>query len=97
MYISRNYEPCHATQDGQVVMESSDKLWYTGGGNGKPLQYTCHENLMKCIKRQKKKKKKKDVSYSVMQNVHHFQDDLQKSLISGWLPEKFKLTGSCWT
>ena len=28
-----------ATQDGQVTMESSDKVWSTGEGNGKPLQY----------------------------------------------------------
>ena len=28
-------------------------MWSTGGGNGKWPQYTCHENLMNCIKRQK--------------------------------------------
>ena len=44
---------CKATQDGWVRVESSDKTWSTRGGNGKPLQYTCHENLMNCIKRQK--------------------------------------------
>ena len=31
--------PCRATQDAQVMVESSDKTWSTGGGNGKPLQY----------------------------------------------------------
>ena len=34
---------CSATQDGQVIMESSEKTWYTGGGNDKPLQYSCLE------------------------------------------------------
>ena len=34
--------PSRATQDGWVTAESSDKMWSTGGGNGKPLQYTCH-------------------------------------------------------
>ena len=34
---------CRATQDGQVRAESSDKTWSTGGGNGKPPQYTCRE------------------------------------------------------
>ena len=29
-----------ATQDGQVIVKSSDKTWSTGGGNGKPLQYS---------------------------------------------------------
>ena len=45
--------PCRATQDGQVVVESSDKMWSTGEGNGKPLQYSCLENPMNIIKRQK--------------------------------------------
>ena len=31
--------PCKATQDGRVMMESSDKMWSAGEGNGKPLQF----------------------------------------------------------
>ena len=34
-------------------MESSDKTWFTGEGNGKPLQYPCLENPMNSMKRQK--------------------------------------------
>ena len=34
--------PCRATQDGWVMVESSDKTWSTGEGNGKPLQYVVH-------------------------------------------------------
>ena len=45
--------PCRATQDGQVKVESSDKTWSTGEGNGKPLQYSCLENPMNIMKRQK--------------------------------------------
>ena len=45
--------PCRATQDGQVMMQSSDKMRSTGEGNGKPLQYTCLENSMNSMKRQK--------------------------------------------
>ena len=37
---------CKATQDGKVMVESSDETWSTGEGNGKPLQYSCLENLM---------------------------------------------------
>ena len=44
---------CGATQDGWVMMESSDKMWSTGEGNGKPLQYSCLENPMNSMKRQK--------------------------------------------
>ena len=44
---------CRATKDGQVTVESSDKTWSTGEGNGKPLQYSCLENPMNRMKRQK--------------------------------------------
>ena len=37
---------CRATQDRWVIVESSDKMWSTGEGNGKPLQYSCLENPM---------------------------------------------------
>ena len=45
--------PCRATQDGQVMVENSDKMWSTGEGNGKPIQYSCLENPMNSMKRQK--------------------------------------------
>ena len=35
------------------MVESSDKIWSTGEGNGKPLRYSCLENSMKSMKRQK--------------------------------------------
>ena len=44
---------CGATQDGQIMVESSDKTWPTGEGNGKTLQYSCLENPMNNMKRQK--------------------------------------------
>ena len=44
-----------ATQDGQVMMERSDRMWSTGEGNGKPCQYSCLENPMYSMKRQKDK------------------------------------------
>ena len=45
--------PCRATQDGQVMVESSDKTWSAGEENGKPLQYSCLENPMNSMRRQK--------------------------------------------
>ena len=45
--------PCGATQDGQVMVERSDRMWSTGEGNGKPFQYSCLENPMNSMKRQK--------------------------------------------
>ena len=39
-----------ATQDGWVMVERADRMWSTGEGNGKPLQYSCLENPMKSMK-----------------------------------------------
>ena len=50
--------PCGATQDGRVMVKSSDKLWSTGGDNGKPLQCSCQENPMNTIKKQKDRTQK---------------------------------------
>ena len=56
---------CRATQDGRVMVESSDKTWSTGEGNGKPLQYSCLENLMHSMKRQKDRTLKDELPRSV--------------------------------
>ena len=37
---------CRATQDRRVMVESSDKTWSTGEGDGEPLQLSCLENPM---------------------------------------------------
>ena len=39
-------------QDGRVMVERSDRMWSTGEGNGKPLQYSCLKNPMNSMKRQ---------------------------------------------
>ena len=54
--LSNSMKPsraCGATQDGEVMVERPDRMWSTGEGNGKPLQYSCLENPMKSMKRQK--------------------------------------------
>ena len=40
-----------ATLEEWVMVERSDRMWYTGEGNGKPLQYSCLENPMNSMKR----------------------------------------------
>ena len=45
--------PCRVTQDRQVIVKSSDKTWFAGERNGKPLHYSYHTNLMNSMKRQK--------------------------------------------
>ena len=57
--------PCSATQDGWVMVEDSDKTWSTGEGNGKPLQYSCLENPMNSMKRQKDRTLKDELPRSV--------------------------------
>ena len=57
--------PCRATQDGRVMVESSDKMWSTGERNGKPLQYSCLENPMNSMKKQKDRTLKDELLRSV--------------------------------
>ena len=57
--------PCGARQDGWVLVESSDRMWPTGEGNGKPLQYFCLENLMNSMRRQNERILKEELPRSV--------------------------------
>ena len=57
--------PCRATQDRQVMVESYDKTWSTGEGNVKLLQYSCLENTMNSMKRQKDRTLKEELPRSV--------------------------------
>ena len=43
---------CGVTQDSQVTVERSDRMWSTGEGNGKSLQYSCLENPLNSTRRQ---------------------------------------------
>ena len=57
--------PCGATQDSRVMVERSDRMWSTGEGNGKPLQYSCLENPMNTMKTQHDKILKEELPRSV--------------------------------
>ena len=54
-----------ATQDGLVMVERSDRMWSTGEGNGKLLQYSCLENPINSIKRQNDRILKEELPRSV--------------------------------
>ena len=54
-----------ATGDGRVMVERSDRMWSTGEGNGKPLQYSYLENPMNSMKRQNDRILKEELSRSV--------------------------------
>ena len=47
------------------MVESCDKMWSTGEGNGKPLQYSCLENPRYSMKRQKDRTLKDELPRSV--------------------------------
>ena len=57
--------PCRATQDIQVIVESSDKVLPTEEVNDKTLQYSCLENPMNSMKRQKDRTLKDELPRSV--------------------------------
>ena len=62
MKLSHEYR---ATQDGHIMVERSDKMWSTGEGNGKPLQYPCLDNPVKSMERQKDRILKDELPGSV--------------------------------
>ena len=66
--LSNSMKLSHArgeTQDGGVMVERSDRMWSTGEGNGKPLQYSCLENPINSMKRQNDRILKKELPRSV--------------------------------
>ena len=52
-------------QDRWVMVERSDRMWSTGEGNGKPLQYSSLENPMNKRNRQNDRILKEEVPRSV--------------------------------
>ena len=66
--LSNSMKPSHAcgaTQDRWVMVERSDRVWSTGEGNGKPLQYYCLENTMNSMKRKNDRILKEELLRSV--------------------------------
>ena len=51
------------------MVESYDKTWSTGEVNDKPLQYSCLENPMNSMKRQKDRTLKDELPRSVVPNM----------------------------
>ena len=54
-----------ATQYGRVMVERSGRMWPTGEGNGKSLQYSGLENRMNSMKRQNDRILKEEIPRSV--------------------------------
>ena len=74
--------PCGATQDRGIMVERSDRMWFTGEGNGKPLQYSCLKNPMNSMKRQKDRTLKDELPRSVgaqYDTGDQWRNDLRKN------------------
>ena len=57
--------PCCLPSDQTMVEVMADKTWSTGDENGKPLQYSCLENPMNSMTRQKDTTLKDELTRSV--------------------------------
>ena len=78
-----------ATQDGQVMVKRSDRMWSIGEGNGKPLQYSCLENPMNSMKRQKDRILKEDLPRSVSaQYATEDSGEITSERMKGWSQSK---------
>ena len=74
--------PCGATQDRGIMVERSDRMWFTGEGNGKPLQYSCLKNPMNSMKRQTDRTLKDELPRSVgaqYDTGDQWRNDLRKN------------------
>ena len=81
--------PCGDTQDGWVMVERSDRMWATGEGNGKPLQYSCLENPMNSMKRQNDRILKEELPRSVVPNMLlEISGEINPERMKGWSQSK---------
>ena len=78
--------PFGATQDGQVMVERSDRMWSTGEVNGKPLQYSCLENPMNSMKRQNDRILKEQLPRSV--GDQYATGEVTPERMKGWSQRK---------
>ena len=81
--------PCRATQDRQVMVGRSDRMWSTGEGNGKPLQYSCLENTMNSMKTQNDRILKGELPRSVgAQYAMEISGEITPERMKGWSQNK---------
>ena len=80
---------CGVTQDGQAMVEKSDRMWSIREGNGKPLQYSCLENPMNSMKRQNDRILKEKLPRSVgAQYATGDSGEITPERMKGWSQSK---------
>ena len=86
--LSKAHLTSHS-QDGQFMVKRSDRTWSTGEGNGKPLQYSCLENPMNSMKRQKNRTLKDEFLRSVgAQYATGEEGEITPERMKGWSQSK---------
>ena len=97
--LSNSMELSHAvaaTQERRVMVERSDRMWSTGEGNGKPLQYSCLDHPMNSMKRQNDRTLKEKLPRSVgAQYATGDQWRNNSKRMKGWSQNKTTLSCGC--
>ena len=71
------------------MVERADKMWSTGEGNGKPLQYFCLEIPMNSMNRQNDRILKEELSRSVVPNMlQEINGEITPERMKGWTQSK---------
>ena len=71
------------------MVERSDRMWFTGEGNGKPLEYSCLENRMNSMKRQNDGILKEELPRSVGANILlEISGEVTPGRMKGWSQSK---------
>ena len=90
--LSNSMKPSHAcgaTQDGRIMVERSDRMWSTGDGNGKPLQYSCLENPMNSMKSQNDRILKQELPKSLgPKMLLKISGEITPERMKGWSQSK---------
>ena len=72
------------------TIKITDKTWSTGEANGKPLQYSCLENPMNIMKRQKDRKLKNEFPRSIgaQYAMGEISGEITPERMNGWSQSK---------
>ena len=71
------------------MVEKSDRMWFIGEGNGKPLQYSCLENPMNSMKSQNDRILKEVLPRSIgAQYAMEISGEITPEIMKGWSQSK---------
>ena len=71
------------------MLERADRMWSTGAGNGKPLQYSYLENPMNSMKRQNERILKEELPGRLVPNmILEISGEITPERMKGWSQSK---------